>query len=411
MNSVYSVSQINSYIKRMFDADILLGRVSVQGEVSNCKYHNSGHIYFTLKDGGAELQCMMFRGNVRAGLTFNMRDGDKVTALGRISVYEKNGTYRLIAAKIEKDGTGSLYEKYLKLKEELEECGLFAPEYKKEMPRICRRLGVVTAPDGAAIRDIINISKRRNPGIEIFVYPAKVQGEGAAASICQGLRTLDAMGLDVIIAGRGGGSIEDLWAFNEESVARAIFACGTPVVSAVGHETDFTIADFVADLRAPTPSAAAELAVGDMLDLIETVEDYGQRLARKMNESLLYKRRLLSNYEDRIKYLSPENVIKNRRENLRTASEKLSSLIGIILERNRHLLELNVRKMEAYSPLKKLSGGYAYITSKDGSTLTSVTGISEGEEFTVDFKDGSVKARAEEVNRSEKWQSRHLKKE
>ena len=279
MNSVYSVGQINNYIRRMIQQDILLSRVYVRGEVSNLKYHTSGHIYFSLKDETGTLSCVMFAGN-RKGLTFAMKNGDKVICAGNFDVYTRGGNYQMYVKAIRLEGAGILYERYLKLKAELEEMGMFDAVYKKPVPRYARRVGIVTAPTGAAIRDIQNISARRNPYIELILYPALVQGEGAAETIARGIEKLDDAGVDVIIVGRGGGSIEDLWAFNEEIVARAIFNCRTPVISAVGHETDTTIADFVADLRAPTPSAAAELAVFDYSEFADTIERYRRRHLR-----------------------------------------------------------------------------------------------------------------------------------
>ena len=260
MKNVYSVGQVNTYIKNMFAQDFLLRRLSVKGEVSNCKYHSSGHIYFTLKDGGGTLQAVMFASQ-RRGLNFKLVEGQQVVVKGTVDVYERDGKYQLYASEIELSGRGDLYLRFEKLLKELEEMGMFDPQYKRPIPRFAKTVGIVTAPTGAAIRDIMNISHRRNPYVQLILYPALVQGDGAKDSIVKGIRTLDAMGLDVLIVGRGGGSIEDLWAFNEEEVARAIFACNTPVISAVGHETDVTIADYAADLRAPTPSAAAELAV------------------------------------------------------------------------------------------------------------------------------------------------------
>ena len=262
MKNVYSVGQVNTYIKNMFAQDFMMQRISIKGEVSNCKYHSSGHIYFTLKDGTGTMNAVMFAGN-RRGLQFQMKEGDKVIVTGSVEIYERDGKYQLYAREIELDGAGNLYLKFEALKRELAEMGIFAAEYKKPIPKYIKRLGIVTAPTGAAVQDIRNIASRRNPYVQLILYPALVQGEGAVASIVNGIRALDALGVDTIIVGRGGGSIEDLWAFNEEEVARAIFACNTPIISAVGHETDTTIADFVSDLRAPTPSAAAELAVFD----------------------------------------------------------------------------------------------------------------------------------------------------
>lgn len=281
MRNVYSVSQVNRYIRNMFSEDYFLQSVLVRGEVSNCKYHSSGHIYFTLKDASGTLSCVMFAGR-RRGLSFRMQEGDQVIAAGTVDVYERDGRYQLYADRIIRDGVGLLNQRYEMLKRKLEESGMFDELYKKPIPRYIRTLGVVTAPTGAAVQDIINISLRRNPYLQIILYPAVVQGEGAAPSICEGIRTLDAYGVDVMIIGRGGGSIEDLWAFNEESVAEAVFECQTPVISAVGHETDTVITDYVADLRAPTPSAAAELAVFSYDQFQRDLRMYSEQLEGSM---------------------------------------------------------------------------------------------------------------------------------
>ena len=262
MASIYSVTQVNAYIKNMFVQDYLLKRLSVRGEISNCKYHTSGHIYFTLKDKSGTLSAVMFAGQ-RRGLNFQLQEGQQVIVTGTVDVYERDGKYQLYAREIKRDGKGDLFEQFQKLRDELEDMGMFAAEYKQPIPKYAKTVGIVTASTGAAIRDIMNISARRNPYVQLVLYPALVQGEQAKYSIVKGIQTLDRLGLDVIIVGRGGGSIEDLWAFNEEMVARAIFECSTPIISAVGHETDVTISDYVADMRAPTPSAASELAVFD----------------------------------------------------------------------------------------------------------------------------------------------------
>ena len=277
MKNVYTVRQVNTYIKNMFTQDFILNRIYVKGEVSNCKYHTSGHIYFSLKDESGTIACVMFAGH-RSGLSFRLQEGQQVIVLGSVSVYERSGQYQLYAREIILDGAGALYEKFEALKKELAEMGMFAREYKQPVPKYIHTLGVVTAPTGAAVRDIINIAGRRNPYVQIILYPAQVQGEGAAESIVRGIRALEKKKVDVMIVGRGGGSIEDLWAFNEEPVARAIFECSIPVISAVGHETDTTIADFVADLRAPTPSAAAELAVYDHREARERIRTYQEAL-------------------------------------------------------------------------------------------------------------------------------------
>ena len=258
--NVYSVSEVNTYIERMFKDDFMLGNLSLSGEVSNCKYNHTGHIYFTLKDDGAAISCVMFAGKRAKGLKFQMKDGDQIVVTGYVGVYKPYGTYQVYANEIELAGVGDLFAKFEALKAELEETGMFDAMYKKPLPTHAMKIGVVTAPTGAAVHDIIRVSKSRNPYVQIVLYPAQVQGEAAAPSIVAGIQCLDEMGLDVIIVGRGGGSIEDLWAFNEEIVAKAIFHATTPIISAVGHETDFTIADFVADRRAATPSQAAEYA-------------------------------------------------------------------------------------------------------------------------------------------------------
>ena len=282
----------------MFAQDFMLKRISVKGEVSNCKYHSTGHIYFTLKDGAGAISAVMFAGN-RRGLTFAMKEGDKVVVTGSIEVYERDGKYQLYAREIELAGAGNLYLKFEALKRELEEMGMFDASYKKPIPKYAKRVGIVTAPTGAAIQDIRNIASRRNPYVQLILYPALVQGEGAAASVVNGIRALDALGVDVMIVGRGGGSIEDLWAFNEEIVARAIFACETPVISAVGHETDTTIADYVADLRAPTPSAAAELAVFDHALVKEQIAGRRNQFGRLLRNQIGAARMRLSSYTKR----------------------------------------------------------------------------------------------------------------
>ena len=285
MRNVYTVKQVNAYIKNMFTQDFMLNRIYIKGEVSNCKYHTSGHLYFSLKDESGTIACVMFAGQ-RSGLSFRMQEGQQVIVLGSVSVYERDGRYQVYAKEIVLDGAGLLYEKFMKLKKELEEMGMFAPEYKKPIPKYVRTVGVVTAPTGAAVRDIINITRRRNPYVQILLYPALVQGDGASESVVRGIRALEEAKVDVMIVGRGGGSIEDLWAFNEENVARAVFECSVPVISAVGHETDTTIIDYVADLRAPTPSAAAELAICNYRELLETIRTERERMHRSMRRKL-----------------------------------------------------------------------------------------------------------------------------
>lgn len=396
MQKVYSVGQINTYIRNMFTQDFVLNRVSVRGEISNLKYHTSGHIYFTLKDASAAIACVMFAG-ARGGLAFRMSNGQQVVVDGAVNVYERDGKYQLYATKIRQDGAGELYEKFLELKEELEEMGMFAPEYKQPIPAFVRCLGVVTAPTGAAIRDIINIATRRNPGIQIILYPAKVQGEGAAESVAAGLAALDALGVDVIIAGRGGGSIEDLWAFNEETVARAIFACHTPVISAVGHETDTTIADFVADLRAPTPSAAAELAVADVAAWLQVLDEDALQLQRMMQRTIKDARSRLREYELRMRYAKPEQRLMQKKQQLDEYTDRLQRLMRVRLEQERHQLALIEERLRRLSPYEKLESGYGCILSEDGTRIRSVSQVAPGELVQIYLADGQLTAQVQEV--------------
>lgn len=399
MQKVYSVGQINTYIRNMFTQDFVLNRVSVRGEISNLKYHTSGHIYFTLKDAAAAIACVMFAG-ARGGLAFRMSNGQQVVVDGAVNVYERDGKYQLYATKIRQDGAGELYEKFLELKEELEEMGMFAPEYKQPIPKFVRRLGVVTAPTGAAIRDIINIATRRNPGIRIILYPAKVQGEGAAESVAAGLSALDALGVDVIIVGRGGGSIEDLWAFNEETVARAIFSCHTPVISAVGHETDTTIADFVADLRAPTPSAAAELAVADVTAWLQALDEDALQLQRIMQRMIKDARSRLRECELRMRYAKPQQRLMQQKQRLDEYEERLRRAMQSLLEQTRHQLALSEERLRRLSPYEKLESGYGCILTEDGRRIRSVSQVAPGEVVQIYLADGRMTARIQEVKES-----------
>lgn len=396
MQKVYSVGQVNTYIRNMFTQDFVLNRVSVRGEISNLKYHTSGHIYFTLKDASAAIACVMFAG-ARGGLAFRMSNGQQVVVDGAVNVYERDGKYQLYATKIRQDGAGELYEKFLELREELEEMGMFAPEYKQPIPKFVRRLGVVTASTGAAIRDIINIATRRNPGIRIILYPAKVQGEGAAESVAAGLAALDALGVDVIIVGRGGGSIEDLWAFNEETVARAIFSCHTPVISAVGHETDTTIADFVADLRAPTPSAAAELAVADVTAWLQALDEDALQLQRIMQRMIKDARSRLRECELRMRYAKPQQRLMQQKQRLDEYEERLRRAMQSLLEQTRHQLALSEERLRRLYPYEKLESGYGCILTEDGRRIRSVSQVAPGEVVQICLADGRMTARIQEV--------------
>ena len=401
MKNAYSVGQVNRYVKNMFTQDFFLQKIYVKGEVSNCKYHTSGHIYFSLKDETGTMSCVMFAGH-RRGLAFSMKDGDKVIVGGSVDVYERDGRYQLYAKEITLEGAGALYERYLALKQELEEMGMFAGEYKQPIPKFIRRLGVVTAPTGAAVQDIRNISYRRNPYLQIILYPALVQGAGAAESIVKGIRMLDRLNVDVIIVGRGGGSIEDLWAFNEEIVARAIFECRTPVISAVGHETDFTIADFVADLRAPTPSAAAELAVNDYRSVVESVSVYRQRMYRAMSTRLDFYRSRLANFSTKFGYLSPEYRLREQRQRLADVESSLQNAMEGKLKENRHRLSLYVERFTGLSPLRKLNQGFSYVADQEKRTLTSVKQVKNGDTIYISVTDGTIEAKVNSIKKEER---------
>ena len=391
MNSIYSVGQVNTYIKNMFDQDFMLKRIYIKGEVSNCKYHTSGHIYFSLKDETGSISCVMFAGQ-RKGLAFPMKNGDRVVAGGSVSVYERDGKYQLYAREITLEGAGLLYERFLALKKELEEMGMFAQEYKRPIPMYSSKIGIVTAPTGAAIQDIRNIAGRRNPYVQLILYPALVQGEGAAESIVKGIQTLDRLGVDVIIVGRGGGSIEDLWAFNEEKVARAIFECRTPVISAVGHETDTTIADYVADLRAPTPSGAAELAVADVRIFFNTLDNYQQKMNRAMENHLLFFRQNLKYYQTRLEHGSPGYKIREMRMRLIEWEEKMGNAMENQIYLARQKLNIYIERMKGLSPLDKLNQGFSYVEDSRGHAVTEISQAEVGDLVTIRVTDGALKA-------------------
>ena len=398
MNQAYSVTEVNSYIKNMFVRDYVLNNMYVKGEVSNCKYHTSGHIYFTLKDSGGQLACVMFAGQ-RRGLTFRLEEGQSVIALGSIGVYERDGKYQLYAREILLDGAGVLYEKFEKLKQQLGKEGLFEQDHKKPIPQYPSKIGVVTASTGAAIQDILNISKRRNPYVQIILYPALVQGVGAAASITKGIKKLDVMGLDTIIVGRGGGSIEDLWAFNEEVVARAIYECKTPIISAVGHETDVTIADFVSDLRAPTPSAAAELAVPELLTQLRTIKAYEDQLLQLMKRKTNEYRNELSLLQMRLSYTNPMFKIRQKRQMLVDYEDRVQKLMKSILTRKHHQMDLYVEKMQGLSPLNQLKRGYAYVQNNEGNVVNSINKVGLEQTVLVHVMDGTITAKVESIQK------------
>lgn len=398
--NVYTVKQVNAYIKNMFTQDFMLNRIYVKGEVSNCKYHTSGHIYFSLKDESGTIACVMFAGQ-RGGLSFHMSEGQQVVVLGSVSVYERSGSYQLYAKEIRLDGDGVLYERFQMLKRELEEMGMFAGEYKKPIPAYAKTVGIVTAPTGAAIRDIMNIAARRNPYVQLILYPAQVQGTGAKESIVRGIRALEAYGVDVMIVGRGGGSIEDLWAFNEEEVARAIFNCRIPVISAVGHETDTTIADYVADLRAPTPSAAAELAVSDYWQTKELLREYERKMSRMLEQQIRIKKLKLQEFQTKLGFLHPRYRLQERQQRLVDLEDRLRLLMERRMQMARHKMALYAERMKGLSPLEKLSQGYSYVAGEDGKAVKSITQIRPKEELSIYVTDGVIRAFVREIREEE----------
>ena len=381
----------------MFYRDYALNNIYIKGEVSNCKYHTSGHIYFTLKDEMGQMAAVMFASQ-RSGLKFRLSEGQSVIVLGSISVYEKGGKYQLYAREILLDGAGALYQKYEEVKKNLEKEGLFLGEHKKKIPAYPQKIGIVTAKTGAAIQDIINIIRRRNPYVQLILYPALVQGEVASPSIVKGIKILDQMELDTIIVGRGGGSIEDLWAFNEEVVARAIYECHTPIISAVGHETDTTIADFVADLRAPTPSAAAELATGNIKELLTKFYDYNVTLNFLLSRKISLYRSLLEQKKLKIEHGSPMYQVRQKRQNLMDYEDKLSTTMSHIIEKKRHTLAIYIEKMNGLSPVGKLDKGYALISDKNDYIINSAKRVKADDVIKVSMVDGDIFTKVVKIN-------------
>ena len=384
----------------MFTQDYFLQMVSVKGEVSNCKYHPSGHIYFTLKDSASALNCIMFAGD-RRGLGFRLTEGQQVIAKGSVSVFERDGRYQLYVKEVTQDGAGALYEKYEQLKRELAEEGMFAPEYKQQIPKYIHTLGVVTADTGAAVRDIIQIASRRNPYVQIILYPALVQGASAAPSIVNGIHALERQGVDVMIVGRGGGSIEDLWAFNERMVAQAVFDCSVPIISAVGHETDTTIIDYVADLRAPTPSAAAELAVYDFMEMKKNLKLREEKLLHFMQLILERKRQKLEQYSLRMRAYHPQQRLNEQRQFAADAENRLRREMMRRLEQEKYRLGLMAERLKGLSPLEKLSQGYAYVENSSGANVRTVSNVKQGEQITVYVTDGRIRAEVTGVEKEE----------
>ena len=343
----------------------------------------------------------MFAGN-RKGLDFTMAEGQQVIVEGSIDIYERDGKYQLYARKIKKDGAGALFEQFERLKQELLERGLFAKEYKQPIPKYIRTLGVVTASTGAAIRDIINITKRRNPYVQIILYPAIVQGDAAPASIVQGIRALEQLGVDVMIVGRGGGSLEDLWAFNTELVAQAVFDCSVPIISAVGHETDTTIIDFVSDLRAPTPSAAAELAVFDVSYLLEQLNGMQTQLQEAMRQKIYMAKMQIGQKEQLLKSLSPMAMIREKKFQCIRCEEVLNEIMNRKIRDKKHQLQLQIERLGGLSPLQKLQQGYSYVADNENKNIRSISQIKEDDILRVYVTDGAIVAKVQEVQKIER---------
>ena len=390
MKHIFSVTQINSYIHRIFESDYALKKIYLKGEVSNCKYHSSGHIYFTLKDEKSTLRCVMFSSDRFKGLAFHLEDGQLIEACGNISVYEQAGTYQLYVRKIELAGAGELYVRYERLKQELAEKGYFDFERKKPLPAYPEKIGIVTALTGAAIEDIRSIARRRNQTVQLYLYPAKVQGEGASAEIARGIRYFDKAGVDIIIIGRGGGSIEDLWAFNEMPVADAIYEADTPNISGTGHEVDMTIADYCADVRAATPSAACELAIPDMQSVFTKLSNYRealdmqveQRCAQLRQQMILLQRQLEAGRPDRklLKY----KLLYERLEN------RLSQAIKEKYRSRQQMFSRYVDQLSGLAPTNRLKGGYAFAQTKNGRPVASIEQLEKEVPFSLTFSDGEA---------------------
>ena len=402
MKNAVTVSQINRYIKNLFVRDHALSCICVKGEVSNCTYHSSGHIYFTLKDASSALSCVMFASQ-RKKLDFVLKEGAAVIVQGSIGVFEKGGRYQLYAEEISKDGVGRLYEEYERLKRQLEEEGLFDAERKKTIPKYPAKIGVVTAKTGAVIQDICNVSFRRNPYVQLYLYPAQVQGEGAAYSIIQGIHYFDESDVDTVIVGRGGGSIEDLWAFNEEELVRAVAACKKPIISAVGHETDTTLCDYAADLRAPTPSAAAELAVYAWRDFEIGLREMAYDFRQQMQHTIQSKRMELERRTLQIQHASPRDVLQQRQLYLAQCQEQLQNIMERRLVAAKHQLALYIEELKGLSPLYKLTGGYSYTTDTEGKPVESVKQIKPEQQLWLTFKDGRARVKVMDCKEEEQY--------
>ena len=387
-----SVSDLNQYIKNKIANDEYLNNILVKGEISNYKHHYTGHLYFTLKDENSLIKCIMFKSYAQK-LNFEPKDGMKVYILGSVSVFERDGVYQVYAKVMEEDGVGDLYTRYQELKKELEEKGLFDERHKQKIPMMPKVIGVLTSQTGSVIRDIINVATRRNPNVHIRLLPVPVQGEGAAEKIAEGIAYMNKNRLaDVLILARGGGSLEDLWPFNEEIVAYSIYESEIPIISAVGHETDFSISDFVADLRAPTPSAAAELAVSDVYEVKQKINTYQNRLRMALSKKLEIMKLRYDKCMSSFVFKEPTRRIQENYIKLDTYVKQLENIIGTIKEKNKNKYMELVAKLDTLSPLKTLLRGYS-IVEKDGKVVKSVAELKVEDNVTIKLNDGEKQAR------------------
>lgn len=385
-----SVTEVNHFIKTMLDGNSVLKNLMVEGEISNLKFHSSGHVYFSLKDSQSRIACVMFRNNVQS-LKFRPEEGMKITIKGSISVFERNGQYQIYVRSMEPQGVGALYKAFEQLKAKFQELGWLDAEQKKPLPEYIHRVGIVTSPTGAAVRDMISVIRRRNPQIHIVIYPTLVQGDGAAEGIARGIETFNRLGsADVIIIGRGGGSMEDLWAFNEAVVGEAIHASQIPIISAVGHETDFTIADFVADLRAPTPSVAGELVAENLLEWAGAVSQLESRLLRAMNRQIEKNRTALTQAAARILRSGPENQVADARLYLDALQDRIQRGLRFKIEQQRTKVEAAARRLEALNPAGVLRRGYVLAEDRSGRLVRSVSEAAAAGTMKLKFHDGEV---------------------
>ncbi len=398
MKKVFSVSQINSYIRRIFESDYLLKKIAIQGEVTNCKYHSSGHIYFSLKDEASTISCVMFAQDQTRGLRFHMENGQQVIVTGRVSVFERDGVYQLYAKDIEMAGVGERYLKLEQLKQELNELGYFDFERKKDLPVFAKKIGIVTSASGAAIEDIKSVARRRNPFVQLYLYPTLVEGAGAARSIAAGIKYFDQFGVDIIIIGRGGGSNESLWAFNERCVADAIFYAETPIISGTGHEIDTTIADYCADIRVETPTAACEAAIFDVYALMQQMDSYTDRLEQLISWKYDRVKSQAAEFHRLFEANNPTQKLKQQKMLCARYEEKLAELIQRKFTNYHHKFETYCSQLDGLSPLRRLRGGYVYAHDADGKPIAHAGEMAKQDTFYLTMSDGEVKAKVIQVN-------------